>query len=48
MSLSTTLNKDKEGRRGKGKAPAVLRLPLMAGRPCGSKEGKKKRGTERK
>jgi hypothetical protein len=48
VSSSTTLNKDREGRRGKGKAPTALRLPLMAGGPCGSKEGKENRKMERK
>jgi hypothetical protein len=42
VSSSTTSNKDREERREKGKAPTALRLPLMAGGPCGSKEENRK------
>jgi hypothetical protein len=42
VSSSTTLNKDKKGRREKGKAPAALRLPLMAAGFARVKRGRKR------
>jgi hypothetical protein len=46
MEVIPSFYTDREGRRGSRKGPAVAHLPLMAGGPCGSEEGKK--GNERK